>query len=62
MDEPEITIDWDTPCSCGLVSAAIAHDIMRYSEKQGIEDDRITCNATQDVHDEAVNFLKEVEG
>lgn len=58
----EITIDWDTPCSCGLTSVAIAHEIMRYSEKQGIEDDRITCNATQDVHDEAVNFLKEVEG
>ena len=34
---------------------------MRYSEKQGVEDDRITCNATQEVHDEAVNFLKDVE-
>ncbi len=57
----EITVDWSTPCPCGLASVPIAHDIMRYSEKQGVEDDRITCNATQDVHDEAVNFLKEIE-
>jgi len=58
----EITLDFDTPCRCGLASAHIHHDIMRYSEKQGVEDDRITCNATQEVHDEALDFLKEVEG
>jgi hypothetical protein len=58
----EITIDFGTPCRCGLASAHIAHGIMRYSEKQGVEDDRITCNATQEVHDEALDFLKEVEG
>ena len=57
----EITIDWDTPCPCGLASVPIEHDIMRYSEKQGVEDDRITCNATQEVHDEAVNFLQAFE-
>jgi hypothetical protein len=58
----EITIDWETPCPCGLASVPIAHDIIRYSEKQGIEDDRISCSATQQVHDEAVNFMKEFEG
>ena len=34
----EITIDWDTPCRCGRTSVHIAHDIMRYSEKQGVEE------------------------
>ncbi len=57
----EITIDWDTPCPCGRSSIHIAHDIMRYSEKQGIEDDRITCSATQEVNDEAINFMKGFE-
>ena len=57
----EITIDFGSPCACGLASVHIHHEIMRYSEKQGVEDDRITCNATQEVQDEAVNFLKEVE-
>ncbi len=57
----EITVDFGTRCACGLESAHIAHEIMRYTEKEGIEDDRITCNATQEVHDEAVNFLKELE-
>ncbi len=58
----EITIDWDTRCSCGLASVPIHHDIMRYSEKQGIEDDRISCSATQEVNDEAVNFMRDFEG
>jgi hypothetical protein len=58
----EVTIDWSRPCPCGLASVHIAHDIIRYSEKQGVEDDRITCNATQEVHDEAVNFMREFEG
>ena len=57
----EITIDWDTPCPCGLASVAIEHDIIRYSEKEGIEDDRITCAATQEVNDTAINFMREFE-
>jgi hypothetical protein len=58
----EITVDWDTPCPCGLASVPIAHDIIRYSEKQGVEDDRISCSATQEVNDEAVNFMRDFEG
>jgi hypothetical protein len=57
----EITIDWDTPCECGRTSVHIAHDIMRYSEKQGALDDRISCSATQEVHDHAVTFLEGLE-
>ena len=57
----EITIDWDTPCQCGLKSVHIHHEIMRYSEKQNVEDDRISCAATQDVQNEALNFMREYE-
>lgn len=53
----EITIDWDTPCGCGRNSVHIHHDIMRYSEKEGIQDDRISCSATEQVNDEVVNFM-----
>lgn len=55
----EITIDWDERCACGLESVHIHHDIMRYSEKQDVEDDRISCSATTQVNDEAVNFMRE---
>lgn len=55
----EITIDWDSPCPCGRTSVRIADTIIRYSEKQGTEDDRITCNATQSFAEEAVDFMKE---
>ena len=56
----EVTIDWDLRCPCGRSSVAFEKDIMRYSEKQGIEDDRITCAATEEVHNEAIDFMKGV--
>ena len=57
----EVTIDWDLHCPCGQTSVAFEHDIIRYSEKQGVDDDRITCAATHEVHNEAVNFMKAFE-
>ena len=57
----EITIDWDTPCPCGQNSVFIHHDIVRYSDKEGIEDDRISCAATAQVNDEAINFMRGFE-
>jgi hypothetical protein len=57
----EVTVDWSTPCPCGRTSVSFEHDIIRYSEKEGVEDDRITCAATHEVHNEAVNFMREFE-
>jgi hypothetical protein len=57
----EVTIDWDLYCPCGRSSVAFEKDIVRYSEKQGVEDDRITCAATQDVQNEAIDFMKGVD-
>ncbi len=57
----EVTIDWDLDCPCGQSSVAFEHDIIRYSEKRGVEDDRITCAATHEVHNEAVNFMTAFE-
>ena len=57
----EVTIDWDQYCPCGRSSVAFEKDIMRYSEQEGVEDDRITCAATQDVQNEAIDFMKGLE-
>jgi hypothetical protein len=57
----EVTVDWDLRCPCGRTSVAFEKDIMRYSEKHGVEDDRITCAATHEVHNEAIDFLKGVD-
>ena len=57
----EVTVNWTTPCPCGRTSVYFEHDIIRYSEKEGVEDDRITCAATHEVHNEAVNFMREFE-
>ena len=39
-----------------------SHEIMRYSEKQGVEDDRISCSATEEVKSEALRFMQGIEG
>ncbi|MDT5135850.1 MAG: hypothetical protein QOD58_112 [Mycobacterium sp.] len=57
----EVTIDWDQLCPCGRTSVAFEKDIIRYSEKAGVEDDRITCAATQDVQNEAIDFMKGID-
>jgi hypothetical protein len=51
----EITVDW-SPCKCGLSSAHIAPTIERYSEKKG-GDDKITCAAAEEAHQDALAFL-----
>jgi len=57
----EVTVDWDLACPCGRTSVAFEHTIERYSDKQGVEDDRVTCAATHEVHNEAVNFMRAYE-
>lgn len=56
----EITVDWDTPCSCGRQSYYIEGNIERYSEQRG-GDDKISCAATEEAHSEAMDFLTQFE-
>ena len=49
------------PAPAAWPACAFAHDIIRYSEKQGVEDDRISCSATQEVNNEALAFMKAFE-
>jgi hypothetical protein len=57
----EVTVDWDLRCPCGRSSVAFEKDIIRYSEKKGVEDDRITCAATHEVQNEAIDFMTGIE-
>lgn len=56
----EVTIDWDLECPCGRTTVALEHDIMRYSEKRDGAEDKISCAATHEVQNEAIDFLKEL--
>jgi hypothetical protein len=51
----EITVDWAC-CECGLATAHIDPTIERYSERRG-GDDKITCAAAEEAHDDALIFL-----
>ena len=56
----EVTINWDCDCPCGRTSPYLMSNIERYSEKTG-GDDKITCAATAEAHEEALEFLVELE-
>lgn len=51
----EVSIDW-TPCACGRTTAHISTKIERYSEIKG-GDDKISCAAQAEAHEQALDFL-----
>ena len=56
----EVTINWDEPCPCGRTSPYLYKTIRRYSEiSKGA--DKITCAATQDAYQDAMEFLVSAE-
>jgi hypothetical protein len=55
----EITAHWDEPCPCGMKGGYMEDNVVRYSEKRG-GDDKITCAATADAHNDALDFLLEL--
>jgi hypothetical protein len=52
----EIGVDWG-PCQCGRTTVHIDKHIERYSEKRG-GDDKITCAATEEAHQSALDLLQ----
>ncbi len=56
----EVTMTWDRDCGCGREGPYIASDIARYSEKRG-GDDKISCAASAEAHEEAMDFLSETQ-
>ena len=52
----EVTMSWDTPCACGRRTPYLDKKIQRFSEKRG-GDDKITCAATEESFQEAMDFL-----
>ncbi|MFV8053045.1 hypothetical protein [Mycobacterium sp. 48b] len=58
----EVTIEFSEPCPCGRTSVSIDHDIVRFSEKKDGAEDKISCAATHEVQNEAIDFLKEFQG
>jgi phenylacetate-coenzyme A ligase PaaK-like adenylate-forming protein len=51
----KVEIDW-RPCSCGRTTPHLAEEITRFSVEQG-GTDKITCTATPEAHDAALDFL-----
>lgn len=52
----KLTIDWEADCSCGRKGPRIHNDVSRYSE-QVTGDDKVTCSATVDNTDAALQAL-----
>jgi phenylacetate-coenzyme A ligase PaaK-like adenylate-forming protein len=56
----EVTVTWDEPCPCGRTGPYMDTRIRRYADisKGG---DKITCAATQEAYDDAMDFLTNIE-
>jgi hypothetical protein len=54
----EVTVEWDEPCACGRLTVHMSPQIERYSQQRG-GDDKITCAAAADAHDNALSYLNE---
>ncbi len=50
-----VEIDW-SECPCGRTTAHLSDSITRFSVEQG-GSDKISCTATPEAHDDAMNFL-----
>lgn len=54
----EVTIDWSGKCSCGFKSPYIIRgSVQRYSDKLGVEDDKIMCSGAPQAQESAVKTL-----
>jgi hypothetical protein len=56
MTGDEITLDFDGQCQCGATTLHFSSQVARLSEKRG-GDDKITCTATPQAYEEAMDFL-----
>jgi hypothetical protein len=54
----EVEVDFDGPCSCGATTQHLSPEVVRLSEKRG-GDDKISCTASPQAYDEAMQFLTE---
>lgn len=54
----EVTIDWSGSCSCGFKTPYIVKgSVQRYSDKLGMEDDKIMCSGAPQAQEAAVKTL-----
>jgi hypothetical protein len=56
----EVTMTWDHPCGCGREGPFINSRIERYTDKRG-GDDKISCAASAEAHEEAMDYLAEIQ-
>lgn len=56
----EVTVTWDRPCGCGREGPFLDGRIARFSETRG-GDDKISCAASAEAHEEAMDYLSEMQ-
>jgi hypothetical protein len=52
-----VTIHWDDECPCGWPNPRVDHDIVRFSELEGVADDKLTCAGTAQAYSEFMDYV-----
>jgi hypothetical protein len=55
-----VTMYWDSDCACGRQGPRIGQDIMRFSELEGGQDDKISCAGSADAYNAFMDFVAEI--
>jgi hypothetical protein len=53
----QVTIHWEDDCACGWPNPRIGTNIVRFSELQGVEEDKITCAGTIKAYSDFMDYL-----
>jgi hypothetical protein len=55
-----VTMHWDSDCPCGRQGPRVAKDIVRFSELEGVQDDKISCAGTAEAYSAFMDFISEI--
>jgi hypothetical protein len=53
----QATIHWEDNCACGWPNPRIENNIVRFSELEGVEEDKITCAGTIKAYSDFMDYL-----
>jgi hypothetical protein len=53
----QVTIHWEDSCACGWPNPRIDNRIARFSELEGVEEDKITCAGTIKAYSDFMDYL-----
>jgi hypothetical protein len=56
----QVTIYWDYDCPCGWGSPRIDGNIARFSQLEGVQDDKLSCAGVEKAYSEFMDYIASI--